>query len=101
MKHEYPANPGKYVYPAQTFSAARRALMLPHIEGEDESITRAMHECKLGLNNLDDEDFDDHALRLVGRLRTLFGNSSLSVDEQVELSQIVDELAGWFRSRTA
>jgi hypothetical protein len=105
----------KYVYQAETFSTARRALMLPHPRGEQDSITRALNECRLGLRDLDRGGLDENARGRVRRLEELMATagfpdanhvgteavkpSELSLEEKFELSRIVDELAYWFRQK--
>ena len=105
----------KYVYQAETFSAARRALMLPHPRGEQDSIARALNECKLGLRDLDRNELDENARGRVRRLEELMANAGfsdanradagavkaceLSLQERFELSRLVDELAYWFRQK--
>ena len=105
----------KYVYQAETFSTARRALMLPHPRGEQDSIARAFHECRLGLHDLDRDGLDENARGRVRRLEELMATagfpdashvdaeavkpSELSLEEKFELSRIVDELAYWFRQK--
>lgn len=105
----------KYVYQAETFSTARRALMLPHPRGEQDSIARALHECRLGLRDLDKDALDENARGRVRRLEALMAAagisdtdhvgagaveaSELSLQEKFELSRIIDELAYWFRQK--
>jgi hypothetical protein len=105
----------KYVYQAETFSTARRTLMLPHPRGEQDSIARAFHECRLGLHDLDREGLDENARGRVKRLEELMAtagfsdpnrvgagavkSSELSLEEKFELSRIIDELAYWFRQK--
>jgi hypothetical protein len=105
----------KYVHQAETFSTARRALMLPHPRGEQDSIARALHECRLGLHDLDRDGLDENARGRVKRLEELMATagfsgadhvgagavkvSELSLEEKFELSRIIDELAYWFRQK--
>ena len=105
----------KYVYQAETFSTARRALMLPHPRGEHDSIARAFHECRLGLHDLDRDGLDENARGRVKRLEELMAATGfsdanrvgagavtareLSLEEKFELSRIIDELAYWFRQK--
>lgn len=42
----------KFGYSAEKFSDARRSLMLPHPQGEAQSIADAFFECDSGLVNL-------------------------------------------------
>ena len=46
-----------YAYQAQTFSAARRNLMLPNAHGEAHSVFHAFNECIHGLHNLNATDW--------------------------------------------
>jgi hypothetical protein len=105
----------KYVHQAETFSIARRLLMLPHPRGEQDSITRAFHECRLGLHDLDRDGLDENARGRVERLEELMASAGfsdanrvgaeavkareLSLEEKFELSRIIDELAYWFRQK--
>jgi hypothetical protein len=104
----------KYVSQAETFSTARRSLMLPHPRGEQDSIARAFHECRLGLNDLDRDGLDENARGRVKRLEELMATAGfsdenrvaqaveareLSLQEKFELSRIIDELAYWFRQK--
>lgn len=104
----------KYVDQAETFSTARRSLMLPHPRGEQDSIARAFHECRLGLHDLDRNGLDENARGRVRRLEELMATAGfadanrgaevveareLSLQEKFELSRIIDELAYWFRQK--
>jgi len=104
----------KYVDQAETFSTARRSLMLPHPRGEQDSIARAFHECRLGLHDLDRNGLDENARGRVKRLEELMATAGfsdanrgaeavevreLSLQEKFELSRIIDELAYWFRQK--
>ena len=102
----------KFSYQSEKFSAARRALMLPHSGGEAASIAGAFHECSLGLHKLNDNALDDDARSWVYKLKKLMDTSgfvdpderglwtvkaaSLTTDQKLELSRVVDELAHWF-----
>jgi hypothetical protein len=103
-----------YVYQAETFSAARRTLMLPHPRGEQDSIQRAFDECRLGLHDFDRDGLDENARGRVERLEELMATArvsdanvgagavkatELSLEEKFELSRIIDELAYWFRQK--
>jgi hypothetical protein len=86
--------------------------MLPHPQGEDVSISGALHECTLGLKDIPLDDLDENARRSVATLNRLMDTTDindtksvgawrikaqqLSVDEKRELSHAVDELAWWF-----
>ena len=105
----------KYVHQAETFSTARRALMLPHPRGEQDSIAKALHECWLGLHDLDRDGLDENARGRVKKLEELMAisgfsdanhvgaeavkASELSLEEKFELSRLIDELAYWFRQK--
>ncbi|HRZ28628.1 MAG TPA: hypothetical protein P5295_17595 [Spirochaetota bacterium] len=101
-----------YLYAAEKFSQARRCLMLPHTQGEHTSIMMALHECSLGLRNLNNDDIDDNAHYWIETLKGIMdvngvddptGEGKWSVkargmtsDEKSELSTVVDNLANWF-----
>lgn len=105
-----------FSYPSEKFYMARRHLMLPHPQGEAESIMHAFHECSLGLHDVRRENLDDDARRWLGTLDRLMDTSGLedpagiglwiikaeklTVDEKFELSRAIDELANWFDTRT-
>lgn len=105
----------KFAYQAEKLSAARSSLMLPHPQGEAQSIAHAFHECSLGLHELNEDQLDDNARSWVRRLKELMSTDGLrdpdgrglwavkaedlGVDEKYELSRIVDELAHWFGRR--
>ena len=102
----------RFSYQSEKFSAARHALMLPHSRGEHESIANAFHECKLGLHNFDRTQLDDNARSWVEKLDALMDTTgftdphreglwavkakTLSNDDKINLSSLVDELAHWF-----
>lgn len=102
----------KFPYQAEKFSAARSCLMLPHPKGEAESIAHAFHECHLGLHDLRRDNLDDNARNWLAKLEALMDTTGLedpsgrglwavkaerlTVDEKLELSRVVDELAAWF-----
>jgi hypothetical protein len=104
-----------YSYQAEKFSSARRALMLPHTSGEHQSVADAFHECHLGLHKIERADLDDNARSWIEALEVFMDTSglsdpsdqglwavkarSLSTDEKLEISRLVDELAHWFDSR--
>jgi hypothetical protein len=103
-------------YQAEKFATARRALMLPHTRGEHEAIANAFHECSLGLHNIDSAQFDDNARAWIQALERFMDTSGYSdssgqglwsikaqgftVDDKLEISRIIDELADWFASRS-
>jgi hypothetical protein len=101
-----------YDYPAEKFSAARRALMLPHVDGEHESVVRAFQECRLGLHRLSRSKVEESIRTKIYFLECFMDTTGLSgsetedawtikaknltTDEKLEISQIVDEVADWF-----
>ncbi len=108
----------KYSYQAEKFSTARSCLMLPHARGEATSIAGAFHECSLGLHDLDEKGLMDSVLHddakaLIRELRKIMSTEglkdpnkvglytvkaeSLSYEERLRLSHIIDELNFWFR----
>jgi len=102
----------KNTYPLEKLSAARHILMLPHPNGEEESIMNAFHECSLGLKNIDKDTLDGSQREWVVTLEKLlntdgledpFGKGlwrvkaeALTESEKFELSSVVDELATSF-----
>jgi hypothetical protein len=99
-------------YPVEKLSAARRILMLPHPNGEEESIISAFYECSLGLKKIDKDTLDDSQREWVVTLEKLmntdgledhFGKGlfrvkaeALTESEKFELSHVVNELATSF-----
>ena len=105
----------KFAYQWEKLSAARSCLMLPHSQGEEQSIANAFHALSLGFNHFDDRGLDEDARRCVSKLKEMMDTSSLdktddpkslglwfikassfTVDDKLELSRLVDELASWF-----
>ena len=102
----------KHSYQAEKFSSARRALMLPHPQGEAKSIAAAFHECDRGLAQFNRNQLDQEAKDWLVKLDKLMNTSglndpqkkglwqvkaeTLSESERLELSHIVDELAHRF-----
>ena len=100
-----------YMHLAEKLSDARRALMLPHPEGETESIVNAFSECSQVLRIHPTPDLDDSASDWAETILGLMDTSkfdesagdgtwdlkvsSLSVEDKYELSNAVDELASW------
>jgi hypothetical protein len=86
--------------------------MLPHINGEHNSIFSAFHECSLALHKFDKSQLDDNATLWIKKLESLMDVTGisdphgeglflvkakqLSIEEKIELSHIIDELASWF-----
>lgn len=97
---------------SEKFAAARHALMLPHPKGEEQSIADAFFECSLGLEELNRRTLSVDVLEWITRLENLMNTEGLSdpnkeglykvkaknltLDEKIELSRIIDELAFWF-----
>jgi hypothetical protein len=104
-----------YLYAAEKLSAARRALMLPHSEGEAYSIMMAFEECGHGLSQLDRESLRDEARQWVDTISDLMDTTGIddpgqrgtwvikgermSIDEKLDLSSAVDQLASWLRDQ--
>jgi len=102
----------KYSYAAEKFSVALHCLMLPHPDGEAESIMNAFNECSLGLENLDRDGIEEITLKNIEMLEELMNTEGLedpsnkglhlvkaeqlSIDDKLKLSRIVDDLAYWF-----
>lgn len=89
--------------------------MLPHPRGESDSIANAFHECSLALHRFDKSTVDDTARGWLDELEQLMDTTGLqdptgsrglwavkadsfTVDDMIELSRIIDELAHWFSS---
>lgn len=105
----------KFGYQFEKLSNARRALMLPHPQGEAESIASAFHHCLLGFRDLDANALDDDARRCVSKITEFMDTKGiedttgrgtwaikagrLTSDQKFELTQVIDELAHWFESR--
>lgn len=97
---------------ASQFAAARRILMLPHPDGEAESVSRALHEVDTALENLDRSRLDEHAEKWLSELAVLMDYSDVvdeegkgrayakvrtfNIDNLSHLSQLVDDLQSWF-----
>ena len=90
--------------------------MLPHPEGEKESLIIALHECAHGFRDLDDACIDDDSARgWLSTIRNTYategiedpsGRGTISVRveqlseaEILDFSRAVDELASWCRRR--
>lgn len=103
----------KFSYQAEKLSIARRALMLPHPDGEAASIAGAFSEISHALHRFDRSQVTDEVrdwLRKIDSFMDVTGLSdttgeglymvrarSFTTDEKLELSSLVDELAHWFR----
>ena len=102
----------KFMYQAEKFANARRALMLPHPKGEVAAINAAFLECFEGLQQFKHEELDDDMEDSLRTLRGLMDTSdlknlsdeglftvrarSLTTDQISDLSRVIDELATWF-----
>ena len=108
---------GSFRRQVEQLEKARRALMLPHPNGEAASISGAYLEVSLGLKDLDRSTLDEHALAMVERLERLMSTTGiddptnrgtvtirseqLTLDERAQFAEAVDELAWWFRNRAS
>ncbi len=102
----------KFTYASKKFATARRSLMLPHPDGDTNSIADAFAECSHGLHNINRGDFDDAARESVRKFEELIDGSGLddplgrglytvraerlSPDQRTELSEVINYLASWF-----
>jgi hypothetical protein len=91
-------------YLAEKMSDARRHLMLPHPDGESQSIADAFFECAKALPDVENSDLDDSARTWVDTIRDLMGPggapwtaraAGFTLDEMFRLRTAVDELAHW------
>lgn len=101
-----------YEYAASKLSTARRILMLPHPQGEIDSIASAFHEISLGLHDIDRSALDESARGWVQILDEIMDTAGLSDPgkvglwtvkartlndlELLDFSMAVDELQHWF-----
>ncbi len=101
-----------YGYQSEKLSAARHCLMLPHSQGVESSIANAFHECTLAFHDMDESGLSDDARTWVSKIKEIMDTTGLedpndegtwvvkardlSVDQQIELSRVVDELAHYF-----
>ena len=78
-----------FSYQIETFTKARRRLMLPYPNGEAVAIMHAFHECHLGLPHLKEEDLDYSTRE---RIRTYAWPSYIwkKYETNYELSRIYD-----------
>jgi len=104
-----------YMYLAEKLRDARRALMLPHPQGETESIVNAFSECSKVLRIQPTPNLDDSAIGWAETILALMDTSkfdesagdgtwdlkasSLSIEDKYELSNAVDQLASWAHSK--
>lgn len=100
-------------YQSEKFAAARSSLMLPHPKGEANSIASAFFNCSLALDGIDRSKLKPEQKYLVDQLDKLMDTTGLSdpggqdglhyvkaktltVDDQAELSHVVEELVTAF-----
>lgn len=99
-------------YQGEKFQQARRNLMLPHTHGEADSVREALREMSLGLYNYNWKSAPESVRFQLNKLESLLsrpglrseGSTSLleinademDVDERLQFSIIVDELAYLF-----
>ena len=104
-----------FSYAAEKFASARSVLMLPHPQGEDQSIATAFFECRQGLDRFDRKFLDDSSSIWISQLDQLMTTDgledphkdglflikarTLSIDDQLQLSHVIDELQSWFSRR--
>jgi hypothetical protein len=102
----------EFLRQAEKFSVARRCLMLPHANGIADSMADAFEACALGLRSLHRGALDARASAWVARVEALMNTDAidgadqrerwlkraaeLTIEEQSDLSRLVDELAHWF-----
>ena len=103
----------EWSYQHEKFTHARRALMLPHPQGEAESLVIAFHECGHGLRGVDVDRIDDARVRgLIAKVETAMNTDSLmdttgrglfyeradsmTTQEKSAFADAVDELTSWF-----
>lgn len=102
----------RYSFPAEKFFLARRALMLPHPNGEHASIETALFECRLGLHRMNRAKLDETTRSQIYMLECFMdstgfsdtdGDSAwtirlkgLSDEDKSEIARLVDELARFF-----
>jgi hypothetical protein len=86
--------------------------MLPHPDGEAQSIAHAFNACSLAFHELDPQDLDDDARSWFTKIVSLMDTSqvrssgmrgthvlkaeTLSLDDKLELKDAIDQLADWF-----
>jgi len=109
-------NSSQWAYPHEKFYVARRALLLPHPEGEERSIVIAFGECTHGLRGVRREDLTDAAAQrwydtIQGAMKTdgledesgrglwYVKAEAMTTDERETFANAVDELSAWFSRR--
>jgi hypothetical protein len=106
-----------YAYPAEKFAAARQALTLSSTQGEPQAVVSAFHECRAGLHRMNRSKLDENARSWIYSLECFMDTEGLSVpagesawtvkatslssEQKLEIAQLVDDLANWFKSQTA
>ena len=61
------------------------------------SIADAFRECGHAFHVLDESGLDDNTRDWVNKIKELMNiKGSFSIDQQIELSRVIDELAHWF-----
>ena len=111
-------NYAKFMYPAEKFVAARRALMLPPKEHEIKLVAFVFAECTNGLYNLNLDYLDERSKESVKKLEQLIDGTGLedpydeglyiikakkllrSRKQKDELCRLIDELASWFDAKS-
>ncbi|MCF6363075.1 MAG: hypothetical protein L3J88_06975 [Gammaproteobacteria bacterium] len=96
-----------YSQQAEKFNDARTCLMLPHPEGEAQSIADAFHDIELGLHEFDIADINEDIASHISLIKQLIDHNrdgktyqsiaeSLTPHQKLELSRSVRELADHF-----
>mgnify|MGYP006149719991 CR=1 FL=1 len=104
-----------YSFPAEKFSIARRALMLPHPDGQHASLETALTECRLGLHRMNRAKLPDDIRTGIHQLECFMDTTgfvdadgegawvhmlrSRSADDRAEVARLIDMLAQWFASQ--
>jgi len=103
----------KFIYQSEKLNAARSSLMAPHPAGEVQGFTNAFYNCFLAFDRFNVDDVkDDSAREWIRKILHLIDTTGLqdtsgkglwqvraeqmSLDEKMEFSRSVDELASWF-----
>lgn len=97
LPREYPMDLD-YMYQSEKLDQARVALMLPHPHGEAASCAEAFKLCDSAFRNLNEDRIGDEDARAwIDIIKRMTGKAeSLTTDDKLELSRVVDELASWF-----
>jgi hypothetical protein len=96
-----------YSYQSEKMCAARRCLMAPHYEGEDQSFATSMACCETAFRDLDEATIEDQSiLDHVRKIKQIMESKSgtylqratqMTREERSQFSQSVDELASMFQ----